>query len=78
MAGSSERRNTMVLKGAGTWSGGFNGYGKGTASTSTVTARKSVDEITSEVIAGKWSNGSDRKNRLNRCRIRLQRRAGEG
>jgi lysozyme len=45
-------------------SGGFNGYSKSTASTSTATAKKSVDEIASEVIAGKWGNGSDRKNRL--------------
>ena len=44
--------------------GGFNGYGKSAASTSTATAKKSVDEIASEVIAGKWGNGSDRKNRL--------------
>lgn len=46
--------------------GGFNGYGKNTASssTSTTTAKKSVDEIAAEVIAGKWGNGSDRKNRL--------------
>lgn len=44
--------------------GGFNGYGKGAASTSTTTVKKSVDEIASEVIAGKWGNGSDRKNRL--------------
>lgn len=44
--------------------GGFNGYGKNTASTSTATAKKSVDEIAAEVIAGKWGNGSDRKNRL--------------
>jgi lysozyme len=43
--------------------GGFNGYGKSTASASTATA-KSIDEIASEVIAGKWGNGSDRKNRL--------------
>lgn len=46
-------------------SGGFNGYGKSTANTSTtITAKKSVDEIASEVIAGKWGNGTDRKNRL--------------
>lgn len=44
--------------------GGFNGYGKSAASTSTATVKKSVDEIASEVIAGKWGNGSDRKNRL--------------
>jgi lysozyme len=47
-------------------SGGFNGYKKGTAPVSTpaASAKKSVDEIASEVIAGKWGNGSDRKNRL--------------
>lgn len=28
------------------------------------TTKKSVDEITREVIQGKWGNGSDRKNRL--------------
>ncbi|MEE8886484.1 MAG: GH25 family lysozyme [Eubacteriales bacterium] len=44
--------------------GGFNGYGKSAASTITTTAKKSVDEIAAEVIAGKWGNGSDRKNRL--------------
>lgn len=46
--------------------GGFNGYAKGTASGSTpaAPAQKSVDELASEVIAGKWGNGSDRKNRL--------------
>jgi lysozyme len=43
--------------------GGFNGYSKSTA-TSTATTKKSVDEIAAEVIAGKWGNGSDRKNRL--------------
>jgi len=46
--------------------GGFNGYAKGTASGSTpaAPAQKSVDELASEVITGKWGNGSDRKNRL--------------
>lgn len=44
--------------------GGFNGYSKGTTSISTATSKKSVDEIAAEVIAGKWGNGSDRKNRL--------------
>lgn len=45
--------------------GGFNGYGKSaTANTSTTTAKKSVDEIASEIIAGKWGNGADRKKRL--------------
>jgi lysozyme len=47
-------------------SGGFNGYGKSVTSNSTTnsTAKKSVDEIASEVIAGKWGNGTNRKNRL--------------
>ena len=46
--------------------GGFNGYAKGTATGSTPPAptKKSVDEIASEVIAGKWGNGDDRRNRL--------------
>lgn len=45
--------------------GGFNGYGKNTAPTSTATVKKSVDVVAAEVIAGKWGNGSDRKSRLN-------------
>jgi LysM repeat protein len=46
--------------------GGFNGYAKGTATGNTpaAPAKKSVDEIASEVIAGKWGNGDDRRNRL--------------
>lgn len=46
--------------------GGFNGYAKGTTTGSTpaAPAKKSVDEIASEVIAGKWGNGDDRRNRL--------------
>ena len=28
------------------------------------TPTKSIDELASEVIAGKWGNGADRKNRL--------------
>lgn len=46
--------------------GGFNGYAKGSATGSTPAAptKKSVDEIASEVIAGKWGNGDDRRNRL--------------
>ena len=27
-------------------------------------AKKSVDEVASEVIQGKWGNGAERKNRL--------------
>jgi GH25 family lysozyme M1 (1,4-beta-N-acetylmuramidase) len=41
-----------VIKGCG-----FNGYGK-------VAAEKTVDEHAREVIAGKWSNGYERKQRL--------------
>ena len=41
--------------------GGFNGYGKGTSS---APARKSVDTLAHEVIAGAWGNGEDRVNRL--------------
>lgn len=46
--------------------GGFNGYSKNTtsASTTTTTAKNSIDEIAAEVIAGKWGNGTDRKSRL--------------
>lgn len=39
--------------------GGFNGYGK-----SENFAKKSVDEIAKEVIAGKWGNGDKRKEEL--------------
>ena len=46
--------------------GGFNGYGKGTPSPAPQPqpSRKSNEEIANEVIAGKWGNGEDRKNRL--------------
>ena len=47
--------------------GGFNGYAKGTTTGGTpaaTPAKKSVDEIASEVIAGKWGNGDNRRNRL--------------
>ena len=30
----------------------------------TITSKKSVDEVAKEVIAGKWGNGEERKNRL--------------
>ena len=43
--------------------GGFNGYAKGSASPP-APAKKSVDEIAREVLAGSWGNGTDRKNRL--------------
>ena len=46
--------------------GGFNGYGKGTPSLAPQPqpSKKSNEEIANEVIAGKWGNGEDRKNRL--------------
>lgn len=34
------------------------------ATTTAAAVKKSVDEIAAEVIAGKWGNGTDRKNRL--------------
>lgn len=49
-------------------SGGFNGFGKPASSSkppaSTAPAKKSTDEVAREVIAGKWGNGDDRKERL--------------
>lgn len=46
--------------------GGFNGYGKGTPSPAPQPqpSRKLNEELANEVIAGKWGNGEDRKNRL--------------
>jgi lysozyme len=46
--------------------GGFNGYAKqGAVQLATpVQPHKSVDELAREVLAGKWGNGDDRKNRL--------------
>ena len=46
--------------------GGFNGYSKGGESTVTkpIATKKSVEEIAKEVLAGKWGNGTERKNRL--------------
>ena len=35
------------------------------------TSKKSNEVIANEVIAGKWGNGNDRKNRLKRSWIRL-------
>jgi len=35
-----------------------------TTTATTTTAKKSVEEIANEVIAGKWGNGDDRKNKL--------------
>lgn len=43
--------------------GGFNGCQKNSTA-ACKPAQKSVDEIAREVIAGKWGNGTDRKNRL--------------
>lgn len=36
----------------------------GSSNSTTQSAKKSVDEIAKEVIAGKWGNGGDRKKRL--------------
>ena len=44
--------------------GGFNGYGKGTSS---APARKSVNTLAHEVIAGAWGNGEVRVNRLTKA-----------
>ena len=38
--------------------------GKGNSTTPLVTPTKSIDEVAKEVLAGKWGNGDDRKNRL--------------
>ncbi len=48
-------------------SGGFNGYAKQQDSSparAPEPAKKSVDEIAREVLAGQWGNGEDRKKRL--------------
>ena len=44
---------------------GLNGYAKGSSSTTT-SAKKSNEEIASEVIAGKWGNGAERQKRLSK------------
>lgn len=49
--------------------GGFNGFGKRTpvsvpSATGSLPARKSIDELAREVLAGAWGNGDDRKKRL--------------
>lgn len=46
--------------------GGFNGYLKnaGAVKSATSDARRSVEELAREVIAGKWGNGRDRQQRL--------------
>jgi len=42
----------------------FDALGNAVYPTAAAPALKSVDEIAREVIAGKWGNGQDRKNRL--------------
>ena len=37
------------------------------AKTTTTTAKKSVETLAKEVLAGKWGNGTDRKNRLTKA-----------
>ena len=47
--------------------GGYNGFKKNSNTASSVTngaAKKSIEQISKEVIAGKWGNGSDRWGRL--------------
>ena len=47
--------------------GGYNGYKKATkktTSTATTIKKKTVDELAKEVIAGKWSAGDERKQKL--------------
>lgn len=47
--------------------GGFNGYAKQAAAPKPVTPvqpHKTVDELAREVLAGRWGNGEDRKNRI--------------
>jgi LysM repeat protein len=50
--------------------GGYNGYtkqgGGSTQPTAPVQPNKTVDELAREVLAGKWGNGDDRKNRITR------------
>ena len=43
-----------------------NGYSKGSVAnvTKPTTTKKSVEEIAKEVLAGKWGNGTERKNKL--------------
>jgi GH25 family lysozyme M1 (1,4-beta-N-acetylmuramidase) len=46
---------------------GFNGYakqGSTTQPTTPVQPHKTVDELAKEVLAGRWGNGDDRKNRI--------------
>lgn len=48
-------------------SGGFNGYAKKAAAPKPVApaqSHKTVDELAREVLAGKWGDGDDRKNRI--------------
>lgn len=49
--------------------GGFNGYPKSTAESKkqSPAAKKSVDELAKEVLAGKWGNGNTRKKRLTKA-----------
>ena len=42
----------------------YDGASATTTTTTTASAKKSVDEIAKEVIAGKWGNGADRKANL--------------
>ena len=58
------------LSGLSVHPGGYNGYAKangsqpGSPAPAPAPARKSVDELAREVLAGKWGNGTDRKSRI--------------
>lgn len=49
--------------------GGFNGYPKSTAESKkqSPAAKKSIDKLAKEVLAGKWGNGNTRKKRLTKA-----------
>ena len=60
---NSVKRRTIKVNGKYIRGYGVPKFASGSNS-ATTTAKKSVDEIATEIIAGKWGNGDDRKNRL--------------
>ena len=61
--GNAVARRTIAVNGRYIRGYGIPKYDKA-ASTGTAAGTKSVAEVAKEVIAGKWGNGTDRKNRL--------------
>lgn len=61
---NSVKRRTMAVNGRYIRGYGVPKYDKAQESSGTATDRKDVEEVAKEVIAGKWGNGEDRKNRL--------------